>query len=129
MLDRQLDHLLDLLDLLVAAANHVVGGVGYLLDLHERHERVHLGWQHQVQCVRVVAQCDAVIDVELADVDRLVDIDDVLALRVDLDEHLLTPHDRHQLAHVRARLLQQRQLLAQVAHHGVQLIALGLETT
>lgn len=45
-----------------------------------------------------------------------------------LDEHLLLPHHLDHLADVRARLLQQLQLLPQQAHAGVQRIALGLET-
>lgn len=37
MLDGQLDHFLDLLDLLVQAANHFIGGVWHLLHHHEGH--------------------------------------------------------------------------------------------
>ena len=42
MLDGQLNHLLDLLDLLVETADHVIGGVGYLFDAHQADERVDL---------------------------------------------------------------------------------------
>lgn len=36
VLDWQLDDFLDFLHLLIQAANHVVGRIGHLLDLHER---------------------------------------------------------------------------------------------
>ena len=35
-------HLFDLLDLLVQAADHLVGGVWHLLHHHEAHQGVHL---------------------------------------------------------------------------------------
>lgn len=42
VLDRQLNHLLDLLDLLVEAAHHLVGRVRHLLHHHQAHQGVHL---------------------------------------------------------------------------------------
>ena len=84
VLDGQLDHLLDLLDLLVDATDHVVRRVGHLLHLHQAHQRVDLARQHEVQHVRVVLQRHAVVGLELGDVDGLVNIHDVLTLGVDL---------------------------------------------
>lgn len=61
MLDGQLDHFLDLLDLLVQAANHLVGGVWHLLHHHEGHQRVHLVGQDLVQGVAVIPQSHAAV--------------------------------------------------------------------
>jgi len=44
MLDRKLNDLLHLLDLLVKPSNHVISGVGHFFDLHEVHQRVYLRW-------------------------------------------------------------------------------------
>jgi hypothetical protein len=51
VLDGQLDDLLDLLDLLIQAADHLVRRVGDLLDHHERDERVLLCRQDRVDLV------------------------------------------------------------------------------
>ena len=77
-------HLLDLLDLLVASTDHIVGRVRNLLDLHEADEGIHLGGQQQVQLVAVVAQRHADTGGDLADVNVLVNIYDVLSLGMDL---------------------------------------------
>jgi hypothetical protein len=42
VLHRQLDHLLDLLDLLVQPPHHLIRAVRHLLHHHQRHQRVHL---------------------------------------------------------------------------------------
>ena len=105
MLDGQLDDLLDLLDLLVQTADHLVRRVGHLLDHHQAHERVDLVRQYLVQQVAVVLECHARIRRYLGYVDVLVDVDHELALRVHLDEHLLLVHRLDDLAHVRALLL------------------------
>lgn len=51
VLDGELDDLLDLLDLLVQAADHVVSRVGDLLDHHECDERILLGREDRVKLV------------------------------------------------------------------------------
>lgn len=56
--DGELDDLLDLLDLLVEAADHLVRRVGHLFDHHERDERVLLGRQDRVELV-----CGDVVEV------------------------------------------------------------------
>lgn len=61
MLDGQLDHFLDLLDLLVQAANHFIGGVWHLLHHHKRHQGVHLVGQDLVQSVAVIPQRHAAV--------------------------------------------------------------------
>lgn len=52
----------------------------------------------------------------------------VFPLGVHLDEHLLGAHHLDDLADVRARLLQQAQLLPEQAYPRVVVIALGFET-
>ncbi len=49
----------------------LAAAVAHLLHLHERHQRVHLGGQHQVQRVAVVAQGHAGAGVELVGGDVL----------------------------------------------------------
>mmetsp|Transcript_399 Transcript_399/g.1076 ORF Transcript_399/g.1076 Transcript_399/m.1076 type:complete len:286 (-) Transcript_399:252-1109(-) len=100
VLDGQLDDLLDLLDLLVEPTDHIVGRIGDLLHLHEADERVHLAREHQVQDVAIVLQRDASGGGEGVDVDALVQVHNVLALRVHLDKNLCLPHDLDHLAHV-----------------------------
>ena len=58
VLNWELNHLLDLLDLLVETADHLVRRVGHLLNHHERDERVNLVGQDLVQLVRVGPECD-----------------------------------------------------------------------
>eukprot|EP00050_Salpingoeca_kvevrii_P006166 m.287788 g.287788 ORF g.287788 m.287788 type:complete len:445 (-) comp11847_c0_seq1:145-1479(-) len=127
VLDGELDDLLDLLDLLVETANHLVRAVGDLFDHHERDQRVNLARQDFVQRVAIVAQCHSEVGRELCDIDAGVEVDNVLAVGVDLDQNLCLAHDLDHLANVRAGLVEQRELLAQHAHFCVELIALGLE--
>lgn len=61
MLDGQLNHFFDLLDLLVQAANHLIGGVWHLLHHHEGHQGVHLVGQDLVQGVAVISQSHAAV--------------------------------------------------------------------
>lgn len=61
MLDGQLDHFLDLLDLLVQASNHFIGGVWHLLHHHEGHQGIHLVGQDLVQSVAVIPQSHAAV--------------------------------------------------------------------
>ena len=127
MLEPQLDHLLDLLDLLVQPADHVVGAVRHLLHHHERDERVDRGGEHLLELVGVGEEGDALADGELADVHVVGDVDDcawsqrsagldmedergrahrtVFAFRMDFDQHLLGPHDFDDFTHVRSGLL------------------------
>ena len=128
MFDRQLNNLLDLLDLLVQASNLVVGRVRDLFHHHERNERVDLVGQDLVQLVAIVPQRDAHRRRELVDVDCRVDVRHVFALGVNLDEDLFPAHKLDDLADVRAGLLQQLQLLTQHPYLGIELVALSLET-
>merc|ERR1719220_3384143 len=123
----QLNHLFNLLDLLVEAANHLVGGVRHLLHHHEAHQGVHLVWQNLVQGVAVIPQCHPAVGGDVIDVNVLVDIDDKLALRVNLHQHLLLVHWLHHLDNIAALLLKVLELLAKHSHLGVQLVPLGLE--
>mmetsp|Transcript_56794 Transcript_56794/g.164778 ORF Transcript_56794/g.164778 Transcript_56794/m.164778 type:complete len:390 (+) Transcript_56794:14-1183(+) len=126
MFDRQLDDLLDLLDLLVDSAHHLVGAVGRFLDTHELHEGIDLAWEDLVQDVAVAAEGDPGVRLAILDGDVLVLVDDILALLPDLDQDLLLAHGLDHLAAVRRWLQEHVQLLAEEAHPGVQLVALGL---
>lgn len=84
VLDGQLHNLLDLLDLRVQPAHHVVGAVRHLLHLHEAHQRVHLARQQHVQRVAVVAQRHARGGLHGGDVDALVALNHVLAFGMHL---------------------------------------------
>ncbi len=72
-------HLLDLFDLLVEAADHLVGGVRDLLHHHEGDERVHLVGQDLVERVAVVTQSHSTVRGHVVDVDVLVDVHHKLA--------------------------------------------------
>lgn len=74
--DGQFDDLLDLLDLLVESSDHLVGGVRYLLDHHERDERIDLVGEDLVEFVRVGTESDAEVGSEEVDVDVWVKVDD-----------------------------------------------------
>ena len=93
VLDRELDHLLDLLDLAVQPAHHVVRGVGHLLHLHQGDEGVDLGGEEEVEGVGIGAQRGARAGLDGGDVDRWVDVHHVLAFRVHLDQDLGLAHD------------------------------------
>lgn len=118
VLDGQLDDLLDLLDLLVETTDHLVRRVGHLLHHHERDERIDLVRQDRVEEVRVGAQGDAEVGSEGGNGDVGREVDNVLALRLDLDKHLLLAHDLDNLADVASGLLQHLELLAQEAYCG-----------
>ena len=68
VLDRELHHLLDLLHLLVQAADHVERAVGNLLNLHQRDQGVHERREDHVKRVAVVLERDARPRRELRDV-------------------------------------------------------------
>mmetsp|Transcript_13197 Transcript_13197/g.33484 ORF Transcript_13197/g.33484 Transcript_13197/m.33484 type:complete len:417 (-) Transcript_13197:74-1324(-) len=127
VLDGELDDLLDLLDLLVEAADHFVGGVRDLFDAHEGDEGVDLGGEDAVEGVGVVAEGHAGRGGDGVDVDGFVDVDDVFALGVDLDENLLLGHHLDDLADVGAGLVEKDQLLSKVSDSRVELVALRLE--
>ena len=127
MFDGELDDLLDFHHLLLEAADHVVGGVGHGLDLHEADEGVDLGREDLVQRVGIVPHGDTSVGLEVVDVDPLVEINDVFALGIDLHQDLLLAHLLDDLADVRAGLLQVIQLLPKHPDLGVQLIPPGLE--
>mmetsp|Transcript_38171 Transcript_38171/g.107902 ORF Transcript_38171/g.107902 Transcript_38171/m.107902 type:complete len:380 (+) Transcript_38171:280-1419(+) len=127
VLDRQLDDLLDLLDLLVHAPDHLVGAVGRLLHAHQLDQRVDLGGQDLVEDVAVAPERDADVGLAVFDFDVFVDVHDVLALLPDLHEDLLLPHRLDDLAAVRGRLEEQVQLLLELRHPLVALLPLRVQ--
>lgn len=127
MLDGKLDNLLDLHHLLLETTDHVVGGIGHGLDLHETDEGIDLGREDLVQRVGIVPHGDTGVGLKVVDVDPLVEINDVFALGIDLDQDLLLTHLLDDLSDVRTRLLQMIQLLPKHPDLGIQLIPPGLE--
>mmetsp|Transcript_14257 Transcript_14257/g.38666 ORF Transcript_14257/g.38666 Transcript_14257/m.38666 type:complete len:215 (+) Transcript_14257:983-1627(+) len=127
VLEGQLNHLFDLLDLLISSSNHVIGGVRHVLHLHEADQGVHLGGEQKVQGVAVVFQGNTSASRQLRHFNVLVDVHHVLALGVRLHEHLVLAHDLDDLPHIGSRLLQQLQLLPQQTDLRVQLIPLGFQ--
>lgn len=70
-----------------------------------------------MQRVRVVAQGDAQVGLDVLQLDQLVvEVHHVLSLWLHLDQDLLLAHQLDHLAHVRPRLMQQPQLLLQLSH-------------
>ena len=122
-------NLFNFFDLLVEAADHLVGGVRHLLHHHQAHKGVHLVWQDLVQGVAVIPQRHPAVGSDVIDVNILVDVDDKLSLGVNLHEHLLLVHGLHHLANVAALLLKMLKLLTKHSHLGVQLVPLSLQTT
>merc|ERR1719162_2325309 len=92
VLDWKLDDFFDLLDLFVDASNHLVGTIRSLLDAHELDEWVNLARQNLVQHIAVAAESNASIGLAVFNVDILVDVNHILALLSNLDEHLLLAH-------------------------------------
>ena len=92
MLDRELDNLLHLLNLLRQSTDHVVSGVWDFLNLHEGNQRIDLGWKDLVQQVGVRSARNSDVWQEEFSVNFPVDIDDILAFSADLDEALLLSH-------------------------------------
>mmetsp|Transcript_6575 Transcript_6575/g.14969 ORF Transcript_6575/g.14969 Transcript_6575/m.14969 type:complete len:200 (+) Transcript_6575:570-1169(+) len=129
VLNGKLDHLLDLLNLLVKSADHVVRAVGNFLHLHEADERIHLGRKQQVQRVAVVAQRDACRGNHLGDVNILVEVDDVLSLWVHFHENFSFSHDFNDFSDVRPWFLEELEFLSEHAHGAVDVVALRLETS
>jgi hypothetical protein len=84
MLDGELDHLLDLLDLLVQTTDHFVGAVGHLFDSHQADKRVDFVGQDLVQYVRVIAKCYPNAGADLCAVNILVQVYNVLAFGMHL---------------------------------------------
>ncbi len=100
VLHGQLDDLLDLLNLLVEAADHFVGRIRHLFDHHETDERVDLVGQNLVERVRVVSKRHATIRRHVVDVDVLVDVDDEFSFRMNFDEDFLLVHRLHDFSDV-----------------------------
>lgn len=80
-----------------------------------------------MQRVRIVTKGHPCIRLEVINVNILIDVDDILSLRVDLDEHLLLAHGLDDLADVGAGLLEVVELLAEHADRGVEFVAAGFE--
>lgn len=129
MLDGQLDHFLDLLDLAVQTTDHLVRRVRYFLDHHQRDKRVDLVGQYLVQLVRVGAQRHAQARRQRSDVNVVGNLDYVFALWLHLDEHLFPPHDLDDLTNIAPWLLKKLELLAQKADTRVERVALCLEAS
>ena len=68
------------------------------------YQRVDFVWKDLVEGVAVVPERDPAVGGDVCDVDVLVDVDDELALGMDLDQDLLLVHHLHHLAHVRTGL-------------------------
>ena len=82
--------LLELLDLLVAAANHVVGGVGHFFDLHETNKWVNHAWKHFVKrALTSGTQSDSCIRHQCINVNFAVNVDYNFAISVLLNQALL----------------------------------------
>jgi len=88
----QLGYLFDLLDLLIKTTNHVIRAIWNLLHLHETDQGIHLGRQQQVQRVAIVTQGNSSTSSNFVDVNVLVKVHHVLALRVDLNQNLVFAH-------------------------------------
>lgn len=111
MLDRQLDDLLDLLDLLVESSNHIIGRIRHLLHLHETDQRVNFGGEDLVQDVGVTLESDTGVRHTVFDLYRLVQAHHVLALGVYLHQHLVLAHLLDDLPHVGAGFMQRSDFL------------------
>mmetsp|Transcript_28705 Transcript_28705/g.56057 ORF Transcript_28705/g.56057 Transcript_28705/m.56057 type:complete len:250 (-) Transcript_28705:165-914(-) len=127
VLDGELDNLLDLLDLLLESTNRLVRRVGNLLHAHQGHQRVDLAGKDLVKDIAVVTEGDAEVGLDLGDINRLVQVNHILALRIHLDENLVLAHGLDDLANVAARLLQQLKLLSEHPHLCVELVPLRLQ--
>lgn len=84
VLNRELNDLLDFTNLLVETTDHVVGRVGNLFDLHQTDEGVDFVGEDFVQGIAIVAECHASSGNNLSDIDSLVEVYDILALRMNL---------------------------------------------
>ena len=88
----QLVYLFDLLDLLIKTTNHVICAIWNLLHLHEADQGIHLGRQQQMQRVAIVTQGNSSTSSNFVDVNVLVQVHHVLALRVNLDQNFVFAH-------------------------------------
>lgn len=76
VLDWEFDDLLNFLDLLVEASDHVVCTVRHLLDHHQRNERIHFVWQDFMDLVRIRPKGDAQSWSDGGNIDVGVKVDD-----------------------------------------------------
>lgn len=127
MLDRQLDDLLDFLYLLLETANHVISGVGNLLDLHESDERVDLGRQYLVDHEGLALAGDTRVGRQQLDINLAIDVDHVLAIAANLDEALLLAHHLGNLADLTGWRMQMVDFFLEVLQHSVHFVTLRSE--
>ena len=73
------------------------------------YQGVHFVGKDFVKCVGVVSQGDPAVGGDVVDVNVLVDVDDKLALGVNLHQNLLLVHRFHNFADVRPLLLLQKE--------------------
>lgn len=100
MLHRQLNNLLDLLDLLVQTTDHFVSAVWHFLDHHQADQWVDFVGQDLVEEIAIVLKGNSCVWCHLGHVDVLVNINDELAFWMDFDEDLFLVHCFDNLANI-----------------------------
>merc|ERR1740139_2035360 len=98
MLDRKLNDLLHLLDLLVKPSNHVISGVGHFFDLHGIHQRVYLRWQDLVHEMGRV-HGNAGVRSQKLHIDRRNNTHDLFTVSALLNQTLLLAHHLGYVSH------------------------------
>ena len=127
MLDWQLDNLLNFLDLLLETTDLVVGRVWNLLDLHEANKWILLVRHDHVELLALmVLQSDTCVRHQILHIDAAINLNNVFAV-IGLDEALALAHHFADLTDGGRALKELVQLLLQVLHLGVHLVALGFK--
>ncbi len=77
--------------------------------------------------IGIILECDACVGFEIIDINVLVNVDDVLSLRVDFDKDVLRAHLLDDFSHVRSRFLEVMKLLTEHSDLGIECVSVGLE--
>lgn len=92
MLNWKFNNLFDFFHLLVETSYHIVGGIGDFFHFHEGNKGIDFGGQNLMEEVGVRPDCDSETGLKIFNFDRLVDVNNVLSLMAELDEHSIFTH-------------------------------------
>ncbi len=129
MLNRKLYHLLNLFNLLITTANHILIGVGNLFHLHQINQWINFRFQNPVKHIRITLQSHPQIGQAVFHLNRFLIVPNyILAIGFNLHQNLILAHWFYNLSYVGATFLQASYFFSELSYLVVKVISLGFKS-